>query len=237
MDSGAIGQVTHVLAEAYGPVVLRPRGTGWRTQATAGGGCLYDYAAHPLNLLTWYLGSPRGIGGTVLQRIFSSDTDDAVYCTLYYGGASAQLSVSWSEDSYRKMTTTMTIVGTAGRIHADRQECRAYIRDAERVPAGYSRGWNVRYTTGLTPPVWFYVRGEEYSAQLDYFVQCIEQGRVGGNVNSFAEALVTDTAIAMMLADAATGPSIASTDAPAESPRRSFWARSNGARNGSTAVR
>ena len=88
--------------------------------------------------------------------------------TLYFdGGKTAQLSVNWSDESYRKMTTRITIWGTAGRIFADRQECQVYLRDTATIPDGYEQGWNVRYTTELTEPVWFYLRGEEYSAQID----------------------------------------------------------------------
>ena len=58
--AGAIGEVSHVLAEAYGPVVLKPKGSTWRTQRSEGGGCLYDYAAHPINLINWYFGTPEG---------------------------------------------------------------------------------------------------------------------------------------------------------------------------------
>jgi hypothetical protein len=76
------------------------------------------------------------------------------------------------------------------------------------------RGWNVRYTTDLTEPVWFYLRGEEYSAQLDYFVRCVEEKRSRENVNSFAEAMITDRAMAMIVADAAKGPSLTSGDMP-----------------------
>ena len=54
LDLGAIGRVSHLLAEAYGPVVLKPQGATWRSQKGQGGGSLYDYAAHPLNLLNWY---------------------------------------------------------------------------------------------------------------------------------------------------------------------------------------
>ena len=56
LDLSAIGEVTHVLGEAYGPVVLKPKGGTWRSRKEEGGGALYDYAAHPLNLLNWYLG-------------------------------------------------------------------------------------------------------------------------------------------------------------------------------------
>lgn len=203
IDAEAIGQVTHILAEAYGPVVLKPKGSTWRTQRSQGGGCLYDYAAHPINLVNWYLGEPQGAGGTVLNKIFSRDTDDEVFGTLYYdGGKSAQISVNWSDESYRKMSTMITIWGTNGRIYADRQECRVYLRDDASAPNGLKKGWNVRYTTDMTESVWFYLRGEEYSAQLDYFVRCIEENNTKSNVNSFDESMKTDRVISMMIADA-----------------------------------
>jgi predicted dehydrogenase len=201
LEANAIGSVSHVLAEAYGPVVLKPKGSTWRTKGTEGGGCIYDYAAHPLNLVTWFFGAPVAVGGTVLNSIYSKETDDEVYGTLYFdGGVSAQLSVNWSDESYRKMSTKITILGSAGRIYADRQEIQVYLRNNADRPAGYKPGWNVRYTTELTQPVEFYIRGEEYSAELDYFVQSIAGGR-RDNLSSFADAAVTDKVIAMMIAD------------------------------------
>jgi predicted dehydrogenase len=227
LDANAIGEVSHVLAEAYGPVVLRPKGGTWRTKRSEGGGCLYDYAAHPLNLVNWYFGMPDGVGGSVLNRVFSSDTDDEVVGTLYYPkGRTAQISVNWSDESCRKMTTKLTIWGTAGRIYVDRQECQVYLRDTATLPQGYELGWNTRYTTDLTQPVWFYIRGEEYSAQLDYFVQSIELERVADNVNSFEQALMTDRVMAMMVADAEKGPATTgSTAVPQEPKRRGLFSR------------
>lgn len=225
VDAGAIGDITHILGEAYGPVVLKPKGGTWRSQRTEGGGCLYDYAAHVINLVNWYVGEPTGVGGTVLNRIFSREIDDEVLSTLYFpGGKTAHVSVNWSDESYRKMTTRITIWGTAGRIYADRQECQTYLRDTAHIPRGYEEGWNVRYTTDLTEPVWFYVRGEEYSAQLDAFVQRVKERRVD-DVNSFESAAVTDKVIAMMIADAEKGAPTVADGAALESrhparPRR-----------------
>lgn len=206
LDAGAIGEVTHILAEAYGPVVLKPKGGTWRTQRAHGGGCLYDYAAHPINLVNWYLGMPESVSGSVLNSIFSQETDDEVFGTLNYdGGKSAQISVNWSDESYRKMSTKITVWGTAGRIYADRQECQVYLREAPAALDGYQKGWNVRYTTDLTEPVWFYLRGEEYSAQLEHFVQCVESGNPADNVNSFSSAMETDRVISMMISDSESG--------------------------------
>lgn len=229
LDAGAIGTVSHVLAEAYGPVVLRPKGGTWRSQRIEGGGSLYDYAAHPIDLLTWYLGRPHGIGGTALNSVFSRETDDEVFSSLFYpDGTSAQISVNWSDESQRKMSTRISIWGTAGWIHADRQECRAYLRATVPVPPTYNPGWNVRFTTELTDPVWFYLRGEEYSAQLDAFLGRI-QDRPDDRACDFADAAVTDRVIEMMVADARRGPTTmfdeAADAAPVRSRRREAGAR------------
>lgn len=218
LDLGAIGRVTHMQAEAYGPVVLKAKGSTWRSKRTEGGGCLYDYAAHPLDLLSWYAGPPRAVGGTVLGSVFSEDTEDEVFGTLFYdSGMHAQISVNWSDESFRKMTTRITATGTAGRIEADRQEVRVYLREQAPQLEGYDRGWNVKYTTELTDPVWFYLRGEEYSAQLDHFVRRIE-GRETDGLNSFASAAVTDRVLELLTIDAASGPS--TTDTAQQPPQQ-----------------
>lgn len=224
VDSGALGEVTHVLAEAYGPVVLRPKGKTWRTDRAEGGGCLYDYAAHPINLLNWYFGEPSGAAGTVLSSIFSADTDDEVYSTLSWdGGLTAHLSVNWSDESYRKMSTKLSITGTNGRLYADRQECQLYLREASDALPGYGKGWNVRYTTDLTGEVGFYLRGEEYSAQIEDFVAAVRTGQ-GAPLSEFASATVTDRTIAMILADQHQAPT-RSRAAPLVQKKRGWFGR------------
>jgi predicted dehydrogenase len=193
--------------------VLKPQGSTWRSNRSAGGGSLYDYAAHPLNLLNWYLGEPVAAGGTVLQGIFSRSTDDAVFTTLDFGGrTTAQLCVNWSDESVRKMTTQLTVWGTHGRIYVDRQECHLYLRPGATPPPGSEEGWNVRYTTELTEPVAFYLRGEEYSSQLEAFVERVVKGTVDGE-NDFDSAVITDRSLQLLQQDAARG--MAGTGAPA----------------------
>lgn len=222
LDLGAIGRVSHVLAEAYGPVVVHEAGMSWRGKRGQGGGALYDYGAHPTNLLTWFFGAPTRASGTSMARVFSRETEDEASGTLHWeGGPSAHLSVDWSDESERKMTTKLTIWGTDGKIVADRQECRVYLRPSATAPRGYEIGWNVKYTTELTAPVSFYLRGEEYTAQLEDFVARVRAGALSG-VNDFASAAETDLALEMMFADAAGTPSIQ----PARTPStKSAWGR------------
>lgn len=202
LEAGLIGEVYHICGEAYGPVVLKSKGMTWRTQKSEGGGCLHDYASHVIDLMNYYVGCPNAVGGTVLQKIFSKEVEDAVFSTLYYPkGLTGRLSVNWSEETYRKMSTMITVYGKKGKIVVDRQECKIYLKEpSSRFKL--DKGWNVLYTTDLTQPVWFYLRGEEYSAQIDYLIQSIKLNRISGAINSFASALQTDSVIDMLIQDA-----------------------------------
>ena len=242
LDAGALGDVTRVLGESYGPVVLQPTGGTWRSRRSQGGGCLYDYAAHVINLVNWYIGDPASVSGTVLNRVFSRETEDEVSSTMCYdGGCSAQISVSWSDESQRKMTTRVTLWGTKGRIVVDRQECQVYLREVPRGWTDYSVGWNVRYGTELMRPVDFYLRGEEYSAQLDDFLQRVSERRTEGS-NDFQSAVVTDKVMAMMVTDAGrVGPEPRHLPKARSSTvalgRRRRWRRASRARRLVTAFR
>ena len=201
IDSKALGRIHHIRAEAYGPVVLRPKGATWRASRSEGGGCLYDYACHAVDIVNYLVGRPETVGGTVLNKIFSQDVEDEVYSTLYFpDGLTGQIAANWSDDSFRRMFTQVTIWGTAGRLIVDRQEIKTYFRDGSSEGVPIQRGWDVQYTTNLPQDVWYYLRGEEYSAQLDYFFRCIIEGRKE-NISSFASATETDEVVSMMQKD------------------------------------
>jgi len=202
LEAGLIGDIYHIHGEAYGPVVLRSKGRTWRAQKSEGGGCLHDYASHVINLMNYYVGLPAEVRGTVLQRIFSREVEDAVFSNFFYSnGLTGRLSVNWSEETYRKMSTMITLYGKRGKVIVDRLECKVYLKE-RNDQFNLDAGWNVLYTTDLTQPVWFYLRGEEYSAQIDYFIQRVKSRRISGNVNSFESALQTDMVIDMLVNDA-----------------------------------
>ena len=206
LERGVIGETHNFRVEAYGPVVLRRKGGTWRSIKSEGGGCLYDYASHAVNLVNYLFGMPSGVGGSVIHRVFSNGVDDEVYSTLYFpDGLSGQLCINWSDETHRKMSMRAEVWGKNGKINADRQECQVYLRSGSFPDLKLAEGWNLRYATDLTQPVRYYVRGEEYSAQMDYFVDCIESGTLE-NVNSFAAGLETDVVLEMLQRDAELGP-------------------------------
>ncbi len=195
VQAGAIGEVYHVDGRAFGQVVIRPKpGHTWRSKKIEGGGCLHDYACHVLDLMNFVAGPPKDVISAQLQSIFSADIEDAVFATFRYtSGATGYLETNWSDESYRKMSTTITIFGTKGKLIADRQELRIYLRSGAEY-GQYRAGWTIRYITDLQPPVNYYLRGEEYSAQIDSFVESIQTKNIKPE-NSFASAAQTDRVI------------------------------------------
>lgn len=220
LAKGAIGTVRHVHAEAYGPVVLKPVAKTWRSQSSEGGGCLYDYAAHPINLMNWYVGEPSQCGGAELAKQYSVDVEDAVYANLRFAsGVTGQVTVNWSDETVRKMSTQISIWGDGGKIVVDRQELQVHIGARGKTQPGYGEGWTVRYITELTPNVDYYLRGEEYTAQLEGFAMAVEARQVDC-VNDFKSAAETDRTLEMIRARASMDlPEAVLANAAAARPR------------------
>jgi predicted dehydrogenase len=203
IKGGALGRIHNIRAEAYGPVVLRPKGGTWRSSRSEGGGCLYDYASHAIDLMNFLVGAPSEVRGTVINKVFSRDVDDEVYSNFFYrDGMTGQVLANWSDESHRKMSMKVNVFGEKGKIQADRQEIQIYLRDNSVAKAfGLKNGWNIRYTTDLSESPWYYLRGEEYSAQIAAFVDALHGDQTGA-VSSFRLALDTDRTIALMINDA-----------------------------------
>ena len=91
------------------------------------------------------------------------------------------------------MSTSITVYGEKGKIICDATELKIYLKE-KNEEENLSKGWNILYITDLALPVDFYLRGEEYSAQLDYFIGCIKENKPV-EINTFREAFETDQAI------------------------------------------
>lgn len=201
LDKNVIGDIYHFQGEAYGPVIVKEKSSTWRSNRDEGGGCLYDYSSHVINLINYLIGKPTSVEGTILKSVFSKNVEDAVYSTLIMeDGTSGLLLVNWSDESYRKMSTSITIWGKKGKIIADAQELKIYL-NYDNIEENLKKGWNIEYITSLTEPVDFYLRGEEYSAQIDYFIKSIKNNNFE-NINSFESAFQTDIVIDLLIKNA-----------------------------------
>jgi len=197
-----IGDVVNFSSEMYCATVLQDSKSSWRGSRKAGGGCMNEIGSHCIDLAIYLLDQPDRVAGSVIQSIYSSEVEDLVSSTFIYNkGFSGSIVANWSDETYRKPANMVKINGTRGKIIADKHAYKLYLKEAD-PKNGFDRGWNTRYITDFAKSVRFYVRGNEFTRQLDHFIDCIE-GKVTENVASFAEGLKTDILMEEITKDAA----------------------------------
>ena len=124
------------------------------------------------------------VNGALVKSIYSKNVDDAVYSLLTLDNKiSGALLVNWSDETYRKMSTSITIQGKKGKIVCDATEIKIFLREANHNE-NLEKGWTIKNITEFALPVNFYLRGEEYNAQIDYFVSNV-LNKKQGSYNTF----------------------------------------------------
>ena len=144
LQQNTIGELVHFTGEAYGPVVTKEKGGTWRSNPKEGGGCLYDYASHVINLIQEVIGQPEKILGSMLKSIYSNGVEDAVYALIKLkSGLSGTLLVNWSDETYRKMSTSLTVQGKKGKIICDATEIKIYLKEPSTAQK-LDKGWTIK---------------------------------------------------------------------------------------------
>lgn len=193
LDQGLIGKTLNMRTEMCGRAVIKKGvGNGWRAKRENGGGCLYDYGSHAIDLMVYFLGRPERVIGAQLNRLFSEESEDVVRATMVHRhGVVGSLYVNWSDESYRKPSNRIEILGDEGKIVADNHELKVFMKREKDV---YRQGWNTIFITDLFTNVPFYVRGNEFTRQIYHFVDCVLDPSLQ-NQSSFLDASHTQEVI------------------------------------------
>ena len=131
IGAGLIGEIKNFKSEMYGATVLKDSKGNWRGKRQSGGGCMYEFASHCIDLVVYLFGKPDRVSGSVMQKIFSSNVEDLVTSNLFYSGDyGGTIMVNWSDASYRKPTNIITILGTKGKIIADKHAYKIFCERA-----------------------------------------------------------------------------------------------------------
>ena len=189
-----LGDIKHFNGEQFGPVVTKRKEMTWRSKSEEGGGCLMDYAAHLIDLINYMIGNITSVKSAELKSFYSHQVEDAVYALVQTSnGIGGTLNVNWSDETYRKMSTSITIMGTKGKMIVDGTELKIYFKETPK-DRSYYKGWNIRHINEFPNGVEYYLRGEEYSEQLDHFIKAVS-GKEKNNINTFESAWKTDQII------------------------------------------
>ena len=200
ISDGLIGEVVHYKNEMYGRTVLRASKSSWRSKKEMGGGCMLDFASHCIDLADYLFGQADAVRGSILKSVYSPHVEDAVYTTLkHQNGITGNIMANWSDESYRRPFNRIEVFGTNGKIIADRQEYRLYLREVDDK-SHFEKGWHVHYLPKLEKAVRFSVRSSEFTHQLDHFIKCITE-RKTETACTFADAWHTDIIVGKIKKD------------------------------------
>ena len=194
LNTNVIGTVTNYTNRMVGAVILKESSSGWRNDYTKGGGCLFDYGPHCLDLATYLFGMDVSVQSSVLKKIFSTKVDDIVYATLLHNNSIVGFNyINWSDNSVRKASNTVEIYGTKGKIVANKQELSIYLTE-KNSDLKLEQGWNQLFITDENTNVDFYLRGEDFSRQLEEFSMLLN-GQIEESRSSLTSASITDKII------------------------------------------
>jgi predicted dehydrogenase len=166
-----LGEITHYQASMIGSVVTENSEITWRTNIAEGGGCLYDYGSHLINMLQFLFGPISDISTACLSSVYSKAAEDVVTATFIHDdGFCGQMLVNWCDPSQRKANNEITIWGSNGKLYANKQEIKVFLNKGcyEYLP-----GWNSIYCTDLSSNVPYYLRGEDFALQMMDFCRAI----------------------------------------------------------------
>jgi predicted dehydrogenase len=229
LSEEVIGEIKNFSSEMYGPTVLKDAKGNWRGKSKLGGGCMYEFASHCIDLVVYLIGQPDQIAGSIMQSVYSSGVDDLVISNfIYSNGYSGTIMVNWSDETYRKPTNIVKILGTNGKIIADKHAYKIFLKSANQN-SGFHKGWNTRYITDFGKSVRFYVRGNEFTRQLDYFVNCIKNSR-SDNISCFEEAHKTDVIMEIIRRDSVRSmemgtKELVTSPISSEPKRQTLWSK------------
>jgi predicted dehydrogenase len=191
LEYGVIGDIVNYHNKMIGSVIVKENSKGWRNDYRKGGGCLFDYGPHCFDLSTYFFGYNVKVECASLKRIYSTRVDDMVHAVFVHDNNVVGLNyINWSDSSVRKASNTIEIIGTKGKITANKQEINIFVVE-ENPELNLQEGWNQLYVTDERTDSKYYLRGEDFSLQLKEFSDLIND-KIERSVSSLDNARVTD---------------------------------------------
>ena len=166
---GVLGRPLRYRARMMGNVVTQPDSGSWRTDFQRGGGCLNEYGPHLLDLCRSIFGDVRTLGSAKFGQVHSTRGDDNFEIGwTHASGAEGALWLDWCDTSRRKSAMDLQVDFEHGQVRANNAELSVQLHPGAVIDPVQQAALDAPL---LPYPVNFYLRGEEFSLQLEIFLQ------------------------------------------------------------------
>jgi scyllo-inositol 2-dehydrogenase (NADP+) len=167
--SGVLGRPLQYRARMMGNVVTKPDNGSWRTNYQQGGGCLNEYGPHLIDLSRSIFGEVARLESASYGRVHSTQGDDRFDIMWRHAdGTPGTLLLDWCDTTRRKSAMDFGVDFEHGTVHANNAELSVQVAPGAPVPESAQA---LLQAPVLPYPVGFYLRGEEFTLQLEIFLQ------------------------------------------------------------------
>ena len=166
---GMLGAPLRYRARMMGNVVTQPNNGSWRTDFQRGGGCLNEYGPHLLDLCRSIFGDVQRLDSAKFGQVHSTRGDDSFEIGwTHASGATGALWLDWCDTSRRKSAMDFEVEFECGQVRANNAELQVQLHPGAVVSPAHQALLDAPV---LPYQVNFYLRGEEFSLQLEIFLQ------------------------------------------------------------------
>jgi scyllo-inositol 2-dehydrogenase (NADP+) len=167
--SKVLGAPLSYSAKMLGNVVTKPDNNSWRTDYSKGGGCLNEYGPHLLDLCRAIFGDVSTLQSATYGQRYSTRADDSITVGWKHtSGAQGNLNLDWCDSTQRKSLIAFEVKFEYGTVFANNSEILVDLANDAVLDADLREQL---FAKSLPFPVNYYLRGEEYSLQLELFLE------------------------------------------------------------------
>lgn len=165
---GRLGAVECYEATMLGNVVTKPLPEeSWQGDFTRGGGALNEYGPHLIDLCHFVFGRVAQVDSAEKGHVHCAKADDRIDVEwTHENGIHGHMRIDWCDTTKRKSVNEFRVTFEKAEVRVDNSAVELIWRDGVDLPEG-----SEDLATQPRPlNVGFYLRGEEFSLELEAFI-------------------------------------------------------------------
>ena len=187
VQGGQLGAMLGYTASMRGNVILKPPAPdSWQGHFNRGGGCLNEYGPHIIDLCQFIFGAVERVDDVRMTQVFCTHADDRIdFGWSHRNGSAGKVEVDWCDTTKRKSVVEFKVKFEHAEVRVD----NSAVEITWNADCPMDQDKRLEIDAPIRPSnVAYYLRGEEFSLELEEFL-----GTCVGRRLSVDDSLPADT--------------------------------------------
>ncbi len=169
VSSLSLGALLEYTASMRGNVILKPPSPkSWQGNFKRGGGCLNEYGPHIIDLCQFIFGYIDEVADVRMTRVFCMNADDKInFRCSHLNGCKGNVEIDWCDTTKRKSVVEFKVKFEHAEVRVDNSTVEIVWNEGCSINADLRN----KLDEQIRPSnVAYYLRGEEFSLELEEFL-------------------------------------------------------------------